>query len=320
MFEGETNKQRKINLTPILESARRPETGAAHYMGLNNPPFDKGLLNQQILNDAKEHFEKHQDVVLSYPINNDDRSVGASLAGYIASQDEQLDYNLELNFKGVAGQSFGVWNHRGMYLNLKGDANDYVGKGMSGGRISVCPPDNIQYVASRGAIIGNTCLYGASGGALFAAGQAGERFAVRNSGATAVVEGVGDHGCEYMTGGIVIILGPVGENFAAGMTGGKAVILDLNDNLQQQTNMESVEIIDMNEVESAEDENLLHSLLLEHISNTNSRWTQKIVDNFEHYLNFFKMVSPLSSNTDAISQQAKEEYTKAVITNIRVVR
>jgi len=316
LLPGETGKQQNLDLSAIINAAKRPENGAAHYMNLTNPPFDKGVLNQTILTDAKAQFDYQEKVVLNYSINNYDRSVGASFAGFVAKQHNPEDFLLEVNFKGIAGQSFGVWNHQGMTLNLQGDANDYVGKGMSGGSINIFPQANINYVASRGAIIGNTCLYGASGGSLHAAGQAGERFAVRNSGATAVVEGVGDHGCEYMTGGTVIILGPVGENFGAGMTGGHAIILDLTDNLEQQTNMETVDIIDMSEFDCDDEELLLHSLLTEHINKTNSRWAQKIANNFDHYLDSFKLVVPKSSPI-AVAHQ-KQKYSLDDTNSIKV--
>ncbi|MCP4273052.1 MAG: glutamate synthase large subunit [Gammaproteobacteria bacterium] len=305
LLPGTTDKQRNLDLSPILQAAKRPTTGAAHYMNMSNPPFDEGKLNQQILEDASSKFDYQEKVILNYSIKNYDRSVGASIAGYIASQHSPEDYQLELNFKGIAGQSFGVWNHPGMNLSLQGDANDYVGKGMSGGSISLFPGENVSYIASRCAIIGNTCLYGASGGSLYAAGQAGERFAVRNSGASAVVEGVGDHGCEYMTGGTIVILGPVGENFAAGMTGGIAIILDMNETLEQNTNPENVDILSMSELDCEDEEALLHALLLEHIKKTNSRWAHKIINNFDHYLDSFLLVVPKSDNTRETQQDNK---------------
>ena len=145
-------------------------------------------------------------------------------------------------FTGVAGQSFGVWNARGLNLYLEGDANDYVGKGMNGGKIVIVPPKVSQFESHKTAIIGNTCLYGATGGTLFAAGTAGERFGVRNSGATAVIEGAGDHCCEYMTGGLVCVLGETGVNFGAGMTGGFAYVLDEDRTFVDKYNHELVEI------------------------------------------------------------------------------
>jgi len=313
LLPGDTDKQKNLDLQPILDSAKRPKTAAPHYQGLTNPPYDKGELNQSIFDDVVAQFDAQEKVILNYKINNFDRSVGARLAGHIAMQKNASDYSIELNFNGIAGQSFGVWNYPGMVLRLQGDANDYVGKGMSGGSISIFPQKNIQYIASRGAIIGNTCLYGASGGQLFAAGQAGERFAVRNSGATTVIEGVGDHGCEYMTGGMVLILGPVGDNFGAGMTGGKAMVLDLTENLRSLSNMESIEIFDMNEIECEDEQNLLRSLLTEHIEKTSSNWAKKINNNFEHYLDYFMLVIP--KKTAGLSE-AHTEKTQSLDTKV----
>ncbi|TQV86383.1 glutamate synthase large subunit [Aliikangiella coralliicola] len=301
--EGRTTKQNHLNLQVILDSAKRPENGAAHYQRIRNVPFDKGELNQKIINDFNEQinlpFDQLQDVNLTYPIKNYDRSVGAALAGQLALEQNRYK-RINLNFKGIAGQSFGVWNSTGMHLRLTGDANDYVGKGMSGGSISIFPQENIQYVASRGAIIGNTCLYGASGGSLFAAGQAGERFAVRNSGADAVVEGLGDHGCEYMTGGTVVVLGPVGENFAAGMTGGLALVLDLRETLSKRTNFEHVELMPLVEPECESYQTQLIELIDNHIENTGSPWAKKIRQNLPHYLHYFMVVVPKTTGHIAV--------------------
>ncbi|MCF6226094.1 MAG: glutamate synthase large subunit [Xanthomonadales bacterium] len=292
LLPGVTAKQQHLDLSRILIAAKRPSSGVAHYMGIRNQPFDKALLNQKTLRDVKALIGTNTLISLDYPINNYDRSVGALLAGFLARQSGYKSEQIQLNFTGTAGQSFGVWNHTSMNLNIEGDANDYVGKGMSGGTICVYAPENIRYVASRSTVIGNTCLYGATGGRLFVAGQAGERFAVRNSGVSTVVEGVGDHGCEYMTGGVVVILGPVGENFAAGMTGGLAIVLDTNDILERQTNMELVEIINLVDSDTTKYEELLRSLIAKHIEKTNSPWAQKIVANFDNYLDAFKLVIP----------------------------
>ncbi len=313
LLDGDTDKQRNLDLSPILNAASRPETGAAHYMHKRNPPADKGKLNQTIIDDAIPQFDYQEKVTLGYDIHNYDRSVGARIAGYIVQQKNPSDFQIDINFTGIAGQSFGVWNVEGMTMNLKGDANDYVGKGMSGGSINITPPDKIQYVSSRGAIIGNTCLYGATGGQLFAAGQAGERFAVRNSGATAVVEGVGDHGCEYMTGGLVIILGPVGENFAAGMTGGLAIVLDLNESLEDLTNQETVEVININQENCEAEEELLLQLLADHINKTSSRWAQKIFNNINTYLDSFMLVRPKNTVSVAIVESPQAEAVSSVV-------
>jgi len=303
LLAGQSNKQSHLDLTPVLEAAKRPlDSGVSvpHYLNKRNHPFDKGALNQQILVEFKTQ-ESTRKIHLNYKIKNYDRSVGAKVSGYVASKyglnEAENRIQLKIQFRGVAGQSFGVWNHTGIELCLQGDANDYVGKGMSGGKISIYPAENIQYIPSRSAIIGNTCLYGATGGKLFAAGQAGERFAVRNSGAHTVIEGVGDHACEYMTGGTVVILGPVGENFAAGMTGGKAFVFDDFELLEQKTNLETVKIISLTEHVNEAYENELRQLLIEHIDNTQSRWGQKVMNNFDNYVDGFKVVIPKISNT-----------------------
>jgi len=290
LLKGDTDKQSHLDLSAILQGAQRPNNSAAHYQRVSNDSFDKGRLNQQILHDFKQDKIKKQ-----YIINNYDRSVGAKISGYIAQKYGIKGHRLSLNFKGIAGQSFAVWNHQGLELKLQGDANDYVGKGMSGGSISIFPPENISYVASRGAIIGNTCLYGASGGQLFAAGQAGERFAVRNSGATAVVEGVGDHGCEYMTGGQVVILGPVGENFAAGMTGGRVFVFDDFDTLESLANLDTIEITRLSDTQDDQIQADLKQLIQQHIDKTASRWAQKLCHNWPSYIDAFKIVQPKQS-------------------------
>lgn len=316
---GNTQKQNHLDLTHILHAAQRPKKGSAHYEGIKNNPFDKGELNQKILEDAKPLMAENKPVMLNYKIKNYDRSVGGLLSGFIAKQMQGASYAVEINFEGIAGQSFGVWNHAGIELRLKGDANDYVGKGMSGGSISICAPDNIQYRPSRGAIIGNTCLYGASGGSLFASGQAGERFAVRNSGATAVVEGVGDHACEYMTGGIVVILGPVGENFGAGMTNGKAFVLDTLDLLEQNINTNDVEVFNLLDIEDETEEQLFCDLLQQQITNTDSQWARKIADNVEHYLTLVKLVLPKGAQTSGNNKLDSDNFISVSNKNYRSI-
>jgi glutamate synthase (NADPH/NADH) large chain len=324
IIEGQTSKQEHLDLQVILNSSKRPNNEMAHYKNKRNPPFDIGKLNQKILQDYKE--SNGASSKKTYQIKNYDRSVGASLSGYLGlleneneninGSEHAIKQKYIINFKGVAGQSFGVWNHSLLTLNLTGDANDYVGKGMSGGQINIRPNENIQYVASRGAIIGNTCLYGATGGELFAGGQAGERFAVRNSGAISCVEGVGDHGCEYMTGGTVVVLGPVGENFAAGMTGGTAIILDIRERLQRKVNLEHVEVFELATPECEDYIDLLKDIIEKHIISTNSPWAKKISDNFEHYLNYFMLVIPKESSS--LSQFIPK--TDKLIANLRVVK
>ncbi len=215
---------------------------------------------------------------------------------------------LEISLRGTAGQSLGVWNVAGLNLTLIGDANDYVGKGMAGGRIVIRPPDEVSYVARDTAIVGNTCLYGATGGILFAAGTAGERFAVRNSGATAVIEGTGDHCCEYMTDGVVVVLGRTGINFGAGMTGGFAYVLDIDRNFVDRYNHE---LIDIHRITPESMEAYLHhlrALIMQHVEATNSEWGELILDDYRTYLPKFWVVKPkaaaLSSLIESLRQAA----------------
>src|SRR5690606_23096627 len=196
-----------------------------------NPPEDKGELAEQMVRDVLPAIENKTGGIFNYRVKNFHRSIGARLSGEIARRygnQGMADAPVHLRLTGSIGQSWGVWNAGGLNMHLTGEANDYVGKGMAGGKLVVVPPPGSQFKTCETAIIGNTCLYGATGGKLFAAGTAGERFAVRNSGAHAVVEGAGDHCCEYMTGGHVTVLGRVGYNFGAGMTGGFAYVLDLD--------------------------------------------------------------------------------------------
>ena len=334
LLPGNTPQQQKLDLGVILTSAKRPEGSLAHYQQIRNKPFDQGILNRKILTDVQSKLKLDDQVIqLNYRIKNYDRSVGAALSGYIGNQINQCRINKEtyqtpsinLSFEGIAGQSFGVWNVSGVNLQLTGDANDYVGKGMSGGCISICSPSNINYVPSRGSIIGNTCLYGATGGKLFASGQAGERFAVRNSGSLAVVEGVGDHGCEYMTGGSVLILGPVGENFAAGMTGGLAFVLDIRDTLHKNINPQHVELFSFSDNECDDYTDQLVEMIQQHIDHTDSAWAKKVKRNFEQYIDYFMLVIPKSSvetsppKNQPISSKGNSRFGAKSSINLRVV-
>ena len=200
--------------------------------------------------------------------------------------------------KGHAGQSFGVWNAGGQNLYLEGDANDYVGKGMAGGKIVIHPFDEVTVKSNETSIIGNTCLYGATGGKLFAAGQAGERFAVRNSGVYAVVEGAGDHCCEYMTGGLVLPYWvQTGYNFGAGMTGGFAYVLDLDNSFVDKYNHELVEIQRIHTESMEAYKNHLRSVIIEFTKETGSAWGQEIIDNLDDYINGrFWLVKPKAAS------------------------
>jgi glutamate synthase (NADPH/NADH) large chain len=216
------------------------------------------------------------------------------------------DAPIVLKLAGTAGQSFGAWNVAGLNLDLVGDANDYVGKGMAGGRIVIRPPANAAYAAKDTVIVGNTCLYGATGGQFFAAGLAGERFAVRNSGAVAVVEGAGDHCCEYMTDGVVIVLGRTGINFGAGLTGGFAYVLDLDRDFVDRYNHE---LIDIHRVTSESMEAHLQHLrtsVTEHVAHTGSAWGEAILDDFRTYLPKFWLVKPKAAELGTLIRSLRQ--------------
>lgn len=306
MLPGETDKQHALDLTPIISTELPGEltkNAPQHCTAGDNPPWDKGDLAEKMVADTADTIKNKSSETYNYEINNYNRSIGARLSGEIALQHGNLgmeDTPLKINLKGYAGQSFGVFNAGGLHLYLEGAANDYVGKGMAGGWIVIKPPHDAQFSAHTQAIMGNTCLYGATGGRLFAAGRAGERFAVRNSGALAVVEGVGDHGCEYMTGGIVVVLGDAGLNFGAGMTGGLAYVLDQDRNFVDRYNHE---LIDIHRLSFETHENHVHylrDLIKEHQRLTNSAWAQEILDDFRSYLGKFWLVTPKAEDIDEL--------------------
>jgi glutamate synthase (NADPH/NADH) large chain/glutamate synthase (ferredoxin) len=227
----------------------------------------------------------------SYKVRNINRSIGARVSGEIGYQRGPQglpDGTLELKLEGSAGQSLGAFLSPGLRLVLEGEANDYVGKSMSGGEIVVRPPALRKFTAHENAIIGNTVLYGATGGILFASGRAGERFAVRNSGGTAVVEGLGDHGCEYMTNGTVVVLGRIGRNFGAGMTGGVAYILDLDDKVEGLINPQLVGVERLAEADVA----LVQHLIYRHLENTESERAKEILGDWAAYGPKFYKVRP----------------------------
>jgi len=234
-------------------------------------------------------------VKLAYEIRNVNRSIGARLSGEIAwahGAHGLPDDTIRIDLAGSAGQSFGVWNHKGLTLTLEGDANDYVGKGMGGGRLVIFPPKRATFEASRNIIIGNTCLYGATGGELYAAGMAGERFGVRNSGALAVVEGIGDHGCEYMTGGTVIVLGDTGLNFGAGMSGGMAFVVDEAGDFVSRANKEMVELTRITSVGTEPYRDFLEAQIERHLTLTGSARAKALLADFDATLAKVWLVKP----------------------------
>jgi glutamate synthase (ferredoxin) len=256
------------------------------------PQHAANQLNEMIVRDARVAIEEQWAVRLHYSIKNQDRSIGARLSGEITKR--YLDGGLppgtiEIDFRGYAGQSFGAFNTNGMRLHLVGSANDYVGKGMRGGEISLRPFPETNYAWDQNHILGNTALYGATGGTLFAAGRAGERFAVRNSGACGVVEGVGEHACEYMTGGVVVVLGATGRNFAAGMTGGMAFVYDPDGTFLNRVNQE---LVDVDRLTHPGMKKLVKSLLRRHYELTNSPAARDLLTRWEEMSLSFRRVLP----------------------------
>ena len=297
MLDGISAKQNRLDLSPLLAMPHPGEHTRLFNSQTTNQPMDKGELNAQLFKDGQQAVHDASGIYLHYPIRNTDRSVGALLSGEIAKvhgNQDMEDKPIQIQFTGTAGQSFGVWNAGGLHMRIEGDANDYVGKGMTGGKLVIYPKRGITFDAPNSAIMGNTCLYGATGGKLFAAGRAGERFGVRNSGAIAVVEGCGDNGCEYMTGGIVAVLGKIGVNFGAGMTGGFAYLLDTENDLADRVNDELVEIMEV------ADKNILvehlRGLINQHYEETGSEHSLNLLTDFAGTLEKIKLIKPKTSD------------------------
>jgi glutamate synthase (NADPH/NADH) large chain len=309
---GNTERQKKLDLSRLLANDHIPADKPQTCQVERNLPFDEGRLAEQMVADILAAIEGKSGGHWRYNVTNCDRSIGARLSGEIAQlhgNQGMADAPITLDLVGTAGQSLGVWNVAGLNLILEGDANDYVGKGMTGGKVVVRPPRGSRFRTQDTSIVGNTCLYGATGGKLFAAGTAGERFAVRNSGAHAVVEGVGDHCCEYMTGGLVTVLGRTGHNFGAGMTGGFAYVMDQANTFVDQYNHELVEIQRISSEEMESYRNHLRGVIREHISETGSEWAEHILDNFDDYVGRFWLVKPKAANLRSLlaSTRARPE-------------
>ena len=309
-LDGTTDKQSALNLQPITwvdeTAADQPQFCEVD----RNPPFDQGEKAALILSEVLPAIEAKQGGEFSFSVTNCDRSIGARISGEIAKRFgnkgmEESPITLKLN--GTAGQSFGVWNAGGLHMYLAGDCNDYVGKGMAGGKLVVYPPEGSQFESKSASIIGNTCLYGATGGRLFASGCAGERFAVRNSGAHAVIEGAGDHCCEYMTGGCVTVLGETGLNFGAGMTGGMAFVLDETRAFPDRYNHELVEIHRISGEAAEAHRHFLRDNIEEFVAETGSSWGQHILDNFADYVGKFWLVKPKAADFNQLV--ARFRYT-----------
>lgn len=307
-LDGDTAKQQSLDLSALLSDAGVAPDKAQFCEQPFNEPFDKGELAEQMVHDALDAIESSDGGEFSYTVRNTDRSIGARLSGEIAirhGNNGMDDYPIQLNLTGTAGQSFGVWNAGGLNMTLNGDANDYVGKGMAGGRLVIRPPQNSSFKSHETTIIGNTCLYGATGGTLYASGLAGERFAVRLSGCHAVVEGIGDHGCEYMTGGLVTVLGKTGCNFGAAMTGGFAYVYDEDNNFVDNINDD----VDINRIlpENMEaHRNHLRDVITDFVKATGSERGQFILDNFADCIGKFWLVKPTAAKLESLMIDLKQ--------------
>jgi len=303
LLPGTTAKQAKLDLSPILHKDESSEGQPEFCQVSSNDPFDKGEKAEKMVAAILPAIESQSGGEFSFAVTNCDRSIGARLSGVIARRygNNGMEENpVVLRLSGTAGQSFGVWNAGGLHMYLEGDSNDYVGKGMAGGKLVVYPPRNSEYKSQETSIIGNTCLYGATGGRLFAAGIAGERFGVRNSGCHAVVEGAGDHCCEYMTGGTITVLGPTGVNFGAGMTGGFAYVLDQDRSFIDKYNSELVEIHRVSAEYMEPYRNYLRSNISEFVEETGSEWGTHLLENFADYVGKFWLVKPKAADLDRL--------------------
>lgn len=305
--KGKTARQQSLDLSALISDGGVDTDKPQFCTESFNAPFDKGELAEQMVADALDAIENKKGGDFSYRVRNTNRSIGARLSGEIAVRHDNVgmeDKPIILRLTGTAGQSFGVWNAGGLHMYLEGDANDYVGKGMAGGKLVIYPPRESGFKSHDTTIIGNTCLYGATGGKLFAAGLAGERFAVRNSGCHAVVEGVGDHGCEYMTGGHVTVLGSTGINFGAAMTGGFAYIFDENNQFADCINQD----IDIQRIapESMEaHRNYLHEIIEEFVAETGSERGKYFLDNFADCVGKFWVVKPKAAKLESLLEDLR---------------
>jgi glutamate synthase (ferredoxin) len=304
-------KARKLDLTSMLYSPDVP----SHYPRHHTEDQDHGLhlaLDNKLIELSKDALEHRKRVEFSIPIRNVNRTVGTMLGSEVTRRhggDGLPEDTIRISLKGSAGQSFGAFLPNGITMTLEGDANDYFGKGLSGGKLVVFPPKSAEYKAEDNIIIGNVALYGATDGEAFIRGVAGERFAVRNSGATAVVEGVGDHGCEYMTRGRVIVLGRTGRNFAAGMSGGIAYVLNPDGEFAQRCNLDMVEL---ETFEDAKEEHWVHSMIEEHGRLTGSERARQIVEEWSRFREIMIKVMPIEYRkvleaSGAISPQLKSK-------------
>ncbi len=311
-----STKQGTIDFSRLLA---KPETDQPLYWDRSEFTKVSGVKDEEIIRACASAIETGEEVNLDYAIKNTDRAATTMLSGVIAKKYGEkglADSTINIKFKGSAGQSFGAFAVKGVNIKLEGETNDYFGKGLSGGRISILPPSRINsdFVAEDNIIAGNTGLYGATGGELYVNGRVGERFGVRNSGAIAVIEGAGDHCCEYMTGGRVVVLGETGRNFAAGMSGGLAYVWDKNHNFDYFCNMDQVEI---SLVEEASARKELHELVRQHYLYTGSALARRMLDDWNRYIEDFIQVTPIEYKR--VLQEEKMRQLQEKIANMQLI-
>ena len=306
-------KEAKNKKTATLDFSRmlnKEQNSCSLYHTVDQRHELDNVLDQQIIRASQAAIERQEEVNLDYAIKNTDRACGTMLSGLIASKYGEAglpENTINIKFKGSAGQSFGAFLVNGVNFKLEGETNDYFGKGLSGGRISILPPTRSNFAAEDNIIAGNTGLYGATSGELYVNGKVGERFGVRNSGAIAVIEGAGDHCCEYMTGGRVVVLGETGRNFAAGMSGGVAYVWDKNHNFDYFCNMDMVEI---NLVEDSRFRKELHELIRQHYLYTGSKLARTMLDDWNRYVEDFIQVVPIEYKRVLQEEQVKKLQQK----------
>jgi glutamate synthase (NADPH/NADH) large chain len=286
-------KAATLDLTPILTPARRPHANVQTWCTIDQNHALDGVRDMELLDKCAPALQQRQHVRIDTTIRNIDRAFGTILSNEVsraAGADGLPADTIHIYAKGSAGQSVGAWLAHGVTIEVEGDANDYVGKGLSGGRLIIYPPKEAGFIPEKNILIGNVALYGATSGEAYFRGIAAERFCVRNSGATAVIEGVGDHGLEYMTGGKAVVLGPTGRNFAAGMSGGVAYVWDPQDAFLVNCNLEMVEL---EKVTEAADEEELRTLIENHLRYTGSAVAKKILDRWSTAVTQFHKVMPV---------------------------
>jgi glutamate synthase (NADPH/NADH) large chain len=326
-------KARGLDFERLFHKIEVPDSVAIYNSERQDHGLDK-VLDNRLIELAKPALDERKPVRHELAICNRDRTTGAMLSGEVAKRYGHgglPEDTIWLSFQGTAGQSFGAWLAHGVTLDLVGEANDYVGKGLSGGKLIVRPDPNSGIVPEESIIVGNTVLYGAISGECYFRGVAGERFAVRNSGAISVVEGTGDHGCEYMTGGVVVVIGPTGRNFAAGMSGGIAYVLDEDGTFERRCNLamidlepvvaeeevmqrlsnqagdlESHGLVDVMRDLTGQDAERLHQLIARHAHYTNSARAHAILENWAEYQPRFKKVMPVEYR-QALMEMAKQQ-------------